>query len=406
MHRSQVFLLRPNQSQAEYFARAAGIARFAYNWALTEWKRQAVAWWESGKQTEFPNTLSLQKQFNSVKRECWPWMADVSKLAPEGAIFAVGQAFDAFRAGQSRYPRFKAKGRAKESFLTAASYRDCRTAGRRVRLPIVGWVRLGRECRWPNARLIKAVVSRRSGKWYLAVQYEIEDSAQIERAYPSVGVDVGIKSPIKVAFSGATLDFGNGLRERLNVERRKLRRANKALHRRVKGSGRRLRARNKVARIQRRMSDIRLDFQHKATSLIAGMASRVGVETLNVKGMLRNGRLARHISDVGFFEIRRQLAYKADELVEADRFYPSSKTCSCCGSVKDKLTLSDRIFICEDCGFTCDRDENAARNLEKMAADRAVSARGDGSSARKRKLTLRSLSAKRESASSGGSEQQ
>lgn len=144
------------------------------------------------------------------------------------------------------------------------------------------------------------------------------------------------------------------------------------------------------------MSNIRSDMQHKATHLISGMASRIGVETLAVRNMMRNGRLARSIADVGFYEIKRQLKYKAVEVVEADRFYPSSKTCSTCGSIKQDLVLSDRVFRCEHCGHECDRDVNAARNLERMAANWAVSARGDGSSARKRKLKLRSLSVKRE----------
>jgi putative transposase len=122
---------------------------------------------------------------------------------------------------------------------------------------------------------------------------------------------------------------------------------------------------------------------------------------LAVRNMMANGRLARAIADVGFHEINRQLKYKAGQVVEADRFYPSSKTCSSCGSIKQTLKLSDRVFKCEHCGHECDRDENAARNLEKMAANRAVSVRGAGSPARRRKLSLSSLASKREAGRSG-----
>jgi putative transposase len=397
MHRAQVFLLRPNKVQAEYFSRSAGVTRMSYNWALAEWKRQALEWWESGKQTMFPTAFSLQKQFNAIKKETWPWITEISKLVPEAAIFAVGQAYDAYKAGQTRYPRFKCRGKSRESFLAAASYRECSIEGIKIKFPKIGWIPVGRECRWPNARIMKAVISKRAGKWYASVSFEISDGAVAERPNLCAGVDLGIKTPLTVACGGASIALGVGLLERLNVERRKLRRANKTLNRRVKGSNRNRLAKARVARIQKRISDIRSDFQHKATTTISSMAHRIGVETLHVKGLLRNGRLARHISDVGFFELKRQLAYKADILVEADRFYPSSKTCSCCGSVKEKLSLSDRVFVCEACGFICDRDENAARNLEKLAADRAVTARGDGSPARRRKLTLRSLSVKRES---------
>lgn len=401
MHRSQLFLLRPNKVQASYFSRAAGISRLAYNWAIEEWKRQSYQWWESGKQSKYPTSFSLLKQFNGFKREKWPWITDISKLVPEGAIFAVGQAFDAFKAGLSRYPKFKAKGKCRDAFLVAGSYQDCRIEGTRIKLPKVGWIKLTREQRWPGAKIMRAVVSRIAGKWYLAVNFEIVDTILISRPQVSAGVDLGIKTPIKVSCGGETFDLGVGVLERINNERRKLRRANKALNRRIKGSNRRKRAQSKVAKVQRKIANIRSDFQHKSTSLISRLANRIGVERLNVKGMMRNGRLARHIADIGFFEIKRQLAYKAEELVQADLFFPSSKTCSCCGSVKEKLTLSDRTFVCDDCGFKCDRDENAARNLEKLAADRAVSARGDGSSVRRRKLTLRSLSMKRESAKIG-----
>lgn len=402
MHRAQIFLLCPTKAQAEYFARAAGVARLAYNWALAEWKRQAMEWWWSGKVTPFPTAFSLQKQFNAIKRDTWPWITEISARVPEHAIFSVGQAYDIYKSGQSRYPKFKAKGKSKDAFLAAANTTEVRIEGRRITIPKIGTIRLGRECRWPSAKAIKAVVSRKAGKWYVAVGFELPDQEIPARPNQAAGIDLGIKTPIKIVSGDVSTDIGSGLAERLNVERRRLRRAHKTLHRRINGSGRYRRARARVARVQKRIADIRSDFQHKATSKIANMAERVGVETLNVKGMLRNGRLARAIADVGFYEIRRQLGYKANALIEADRFYPSSKTCSCCGSVKEKLTLSDRTFSCEDCGFVCDRDENAARNLERMAANRAVTARGDGSSVRRRKLTLRSLSKKREAAKGGG----
>jgi putative transposase len=399
MHRAQLVPLRLNKAQCRYMAMAAGTARFAYNWALAEWKRQAYDWWLSGKEKPYPTVYALQKQFNAIKREQFSWITEVAAEIPERAILTVGMAVEAYRSGGARYPKFKARG-GRRSFVSGAHGRDIHIDGAHVTVPRVGRLRMASQLRWPDARPISAVVSERAGKWYIALCYSLPDreAARVE-AY--AGVDLGISSPLVVTSGSSVLHMGGDLAQRLNVERRKLRRANKRLHRRVKGSGRRWRARQAVSRIHYRMACIRSDMQHKATGRIAGMASRVGVETLAVRNMMANGRLARAIADVGFFEIKRQLTYKVDQVVEADRFYPSSKTCSSCGSIKQTLKLSDRIFRCEDCGHECDRDENAARNLEMMAANWVVSARGDGSSARKRKLTLRSLSGKREAGRSG-----
>lgn len=394
IHRAQLFPLRLNKAQAAYMAKAAGTARFAYNWALAEWKRQATEWWDSGKRTPYPSAFALQKQFNATKDEHWPWARDVAAVTAEKAIFAVGQAFEAFRAGDTRYPRYKSR-RGKRAFEAASRGGVVHLSGQYLTLPRVGRLRLGCALRWPDARPIRATITERAGRWYVAINFEIARQDAQQQRSAAAGVDLGVKTPVVASSGDITLHLGSGLAERLNVERRKLRRANKDLHRRVKGSGRRNRARARVARIHYRMACIRSDMQHKATCQIAGMASRIGVETLAVRNMMQNGRLARSIADVGFYEIKRQLKYKAEHVVEADRFYPSSKTCSSCGSIKSDLKLSDRTYHCE-CGFECDRDENAARNLEKMAADWAVSARGVRSSARKRKLVLSSLTAKRE----------
>ncbi len=392
--RAQLVPLRLNNAQARYMARAAGTARFAYNWALAEWKRQAREWWDSGKVAPYPSAFALQRQFNAIKRERFPWITDVAAEIPEKAIFAVGQAVDAYRAGTARYPKFKSRGD-RRSFVCGSRGRDIRLDGHTVTLPLTGPLRMSRALRWPEATALRATISDRAGRWYVSIAYELpKPLAQAPEG--SVGVDIGLKTPIVATSGDAVLQFGEDLSERLNVERRKLRRANKRLHRRVKGSGRRWRARQQVARIHQRMTNIRADVQHQATCRIASMASRVGVETLAVRNMMKNGRLARSIADVGFYEIKRQLTYKAKQVVEADRFYPSSKTCSACGSIKETLALSDRVFRCEHCGFECDRDENAARNLEMMAANWVVPARGVGSSAPKRRLRLSSLTAKRE----------
>lgn len=156
----------------------------------------------------------------------------------------------------------------------------------------------------------------------------------------------------------------------LRSELRKLRRLNRELSRRQEGSGRWNRAKRKLARFHRQIANRRLDYQHKMTTEIAKTYRIVGVEDLNVAGMLRNHRMALSIADAGFGEIKRQLQYKVEwyggELVEVDRFFPSSRLCPMCWAIKDDLTLNDRIFVCE-CGHFADRDRNAAQNIERQA---------------------------------------
>jgi putative transposase len=178
----------------------------------------------------------------------------------------------------------------------------------------------------------------------------------------------------------------------------KLRRSSRALFRKRKGSQNRRKAQKKLARLHARIANIRKDATHKATTMLAKNCQRIGIEELNVRSMSRNRRLARSVMDGGFYELRRQLEYKAKMygslIVVADRWYPSSKTCSCCGVVKQTLALSQRTFNCDDCGFEVDRDVNAARNLESVAASSAVTVCGEDRSGGKRKPRVKRTSVK------------
>ena len=166
------------------------------------------------------------------------------------------------------------------------------------------------------------------------------------------------------------------------------------------GSANRRKAQHKLARLHARIANIRKDATHKATTYLTKTFKRIGIEDLNVRGMVRNRHLARSIMDGNFGEFRRQLEYKARfygaRTVVANRWFPSSKTCSCCGSVKDELDLSQRTFHCDDCGFECDRDLNATRVLERLAASSAVSACGEERSAVVRKSRVKRSPMKQE----------
>jgi putative transposase len=181
---------------------------------------------------------------------------------------------------------------------------------------------------------------------------------------------------------------------------KRLRRANKAMARKRRGSANARKAKARLGRLHRRIGVIRRDVTHKLTTRLTKTYAVIGIEDLNVRGMVRNHCLARAVSDGGFHEFRRQIEYKARlygaRVVLADRWYPSSKSCSCCGVIKETLDLAERMFRCTDCGFEAGRDVNAALNLAGMAASSAVSACGEARSGVSRKARVKRASVKQE----------
>jgi putative transposase len=365
MIRSHKIRLDPTAAQAVYFARACGTARFAYNWALAEWKRQYEA---DGKPTE----AALRKQLNAIKAAEFPWMAEVTKCAPQVAIKNVGIAFQRFfknaKAGRKPgYPRFKRKG-IRDSFRadngpTNSTSHAVQVAGKTVKLPRCGVVRMRESLRF-SGRVLSATVSRMADGWYVALAVETEDGLAAKQNGGAVGVDLGVKKL-------ATLCDGNSVPalEPHRAEHKRLVRLSRSLARKQKGSANRNKAKAKLARLHLRIANVRKDALHKLTTKLATNYSTIGVEDLNVAGMLRNGSLARSIADAGFGEFRRQLEYKAAmtgaQVIVIDRWFPSSKTCSGCGTIHE-ITLRDRVMDCS-CGLKMDRDFNAAINIRRQA---------------------------------------
>ncbi|MFL9932410.1 RNA-guided endonuclease TnpB family protein [Paraburkholderia sp. RL18-103-BIB-C] len=357
--------LDPTAEQAKYFARACGVARFAYNWALAEWKRQHEA---GGK----PNEAALRKQLNAIKAVEFPWMAEVTKCAPQVAIKNVGLAFDHFfrrvTLGQKPgYPRFKRKGirdsfRADNGPVNASSH-AVQVVSKTVKLPRCGVVRMREELRFAG-RVLGATVSRTADGWYVALAVETEERLKAAEDRGAVGVDLGIKTL-------ATFSNGSGAPalKPHHAEHKRIVRLSRSLSRKQKGSANRAKAKTKLARLHLSIANVRKDALHKLTTTLATNYSTIGIEDLNVSGMLKNGKLARAIADAGFFEFRRQLEYKAAmtgaQVIVIDRFYPSSKTCSGCGAIH-AITLSDRVIEC-GCGLKMDRDLNAAINIRRQA---------------------------------------
>ena len=378
MHRVHKIKLDPTQEQAIYFARACGVARFAFNWALAAWKEEYEA---GGK----PNEAALRKRLNSIKATEFPWMLEVTKVAPQNAIKNVGVAFQNFfrrvkQGGKPGYPRFKKKG-LHDSFRADngpanANSNAVECVGKTIKLPKCGVVKMRETLRF-SGRTLAATVSKHADGWHVAILVDTSDCLSGRLDGGIVGVDLGVKEL-------ATLSTGEvipSLKPHRAAHAR-LVRLSRSLSRKQKGSSNRAKAKIKLAKLHQRISNIRVDALHKLTTKLATEFDTIAIEDLNVAGMLRNRCLARSIADAGFAEFRRQLTYKAEmtgaKVVVVDRFFPSSKTCHSCGTIH-MMKLSNRVMVCA-CGNTMDRDLNAAMNLKNYAVSSTVSACGEESS--------------------------
>jgi len=384
--------LKPNNVQATYLARAAGTARFAYNWALAEWKRQYEVHKQDSTQP-VPTQQSLRRQLNAIKRGQFPWMLEVTKNAPQMAIIQLGQAFKNFFAGRARYPQFRKKGVHDRFSLTNDQFS---IEGKRIRLPHLGWVRLREPLRF-SGKILSATVSRVADGWFASIAVDTADNSHLPKAENQgvVGVDLGV-SALATLSTGEAIAGPKPHKALLG----RLQRLSRSLSRKQKGSCNRRKAKSKLARLHARIAHIRSDALHKLTTDLTRRFHSIGIEDLNVKGMVKNRRLSRSISDMGFFEFRRQLEYKADmrggQVVVADRWFASSKTCSNCGYKEDELPLSVRQWQCPECGTTHGRDINAAVNLRNMAVSSTVSACGEEGAGFSRKAEVKPSSVKQE----------
>ena len=385
--------LDPNDKQRTLLAKSAGTARFAYNWALAEWQRQ----YRNGHK---PNEKALRRQLNAVKPTDYPWMFEVPKAAPQQAVKNLGDAFERFFQGYASYPRFKKKF-IDDSFRADNGPRTFDVKGKRIRLPRIGWVKMREPLRF-SGKLKRVVVSRTADRWFASVHVEMDTERPDRKNHAIGGVDLGLKA-LATLPDGTTFESPRALERNL----KKLRRLNKAHSRKKNGSKNKRKSAAKLARLHRRIANIRSDALHKLTSYLVRHYDVIGIEDLNVSGMMQNDRLARPVSDVGMHEFRRQLEYKAEfygtKIVVADRFYASSKTCSACGYKTDTLRLNDRVWTCDACGASHDRDANAAANLREMAASWAVTARGEDSTGRDLGVPVNLASTRREPGSNNQS---
>ena len=382
MYKVHKVRLEPNDKQATGLSRAAGVSRFAYNWGLDLWGKQYDEF-KRGERDTKPSQLSIRRELNAIKREKFPWMLESTKCAPQEALINLGKAFDRFFKKQGKYPQFKKRG-VRDSFrLSSGQFSVTYKNGvPRLRVPRVGMIRLSEAPRF-DGELMSVTVSRTADRWFASLMFRMDDvDATPSSSTEVAGIDLGVRE----------LVVSNG--DRLQVPRayrraeRQLHRSQQSLSRKEKGSKNRQKAKAKVARLHYRTACVRSNWQHQVTSRLVNDYATLVIEDLNVAGMMKNRRLAKSISDVGFGELRRQLEYKAaqsgTEVVVADRWFPSSKMCNVCGTRTKSLPLSIRAWNCAGCGAHHDRDLNAAINLRNLAVSSTVPACGEFLSAARR----------------------
>lgn len=362
MMRAHRIRLNPTPEQADFFNRACGVSRFTYNWALAEWKCQYEA---GGK----PSGNSLSAQFNSIKREQFPFVMDVMRDASASAFARLDTAFRNFFDGlagkrpRMGYPKFKSKKRSKKSFAIAND--KFHVDGHSVHIPRLGFVNMTEQLRF-NGKIMSGTISENAGRWYISIAVEVDKPEPIEFAKRAVGIDLGLKT-LATLSDGREFENQKFLRRDLG----KLKRLNRELSRRQQGSNRWLKTKLKLQRFHERVRNRRQDAIHKATHEIASTYQFIGLEDLNVSGMVRNRRLALSVADTGMGEFVRQTGYKSEwyggQVQKVGRWFASSKLCNDCGHKNDHLALSDRQWVCENCGTLHDRDWNASKNIEQEA---------------------------------------
>ena len=427
----KIEIASPSNKFKTYCRKAFGISRLAYNWALgkiQEQRAQAIAdaykitaivapinkaplliarpATRNKKKIIYPkiDVMALKKEFNAIKKKEFPYCMEVTKYAAQQPFLNLKKAlkayFESYKKDSTRkvgFPKFKKKSATSGSFYIGGDFVKLTTTKpncnhdkteqissntQYLKIPKFGWVKLTEKLRF-EGHINSCVISQQGERFYASFNLEISEDEykrthkgnEANTEHTIVGIDVGLKAFI-------TTDAGLFIQAPKPLKRleQRLKRAQRVLSRRVhpkakgdttKCSNRYKKQRLYVSKLQRRIANIRKDYTHKVSSLLIRHYQYLSLESLRVQNMMKNHKLAKAIADVGFYTFKTQLLYKAQYnhrvVFEADTFFPSSKLCSNCGTIHKHLTLADRTYICPTCGFTIDRDINAAINLkEKM----------------------------------------
>lgn len=344
------FRIYPNKEQEIQLKKTIGCCRYIYNWALNlksdTYKKDKIR----------ISYLGISKKFTKIKSEI-EWLNEVSHVALQQSLRNLDSSFESFFKKRSRYPKFKKRKNGGSARFVGKAFRLKNSLFyiAKIKTPIkVAWSR-----GLPSIPSSCVITQNPSGQWFVGFVCE-EEIPHLPKVNKRIGIDLGIET-------FATLSDGTKVKQPDSIRnsRRKLTKAKKIHSRKRIGSRNREKARLKLAKVHQKISNVRQDFLNKLSTSIVRENQVIAIEDLAVGGMVKNSKLSRYISEQGWREFRTMLDYKSNwygrELVVADRFFPSSKTCSCCGK-QAELTLKDRVWSCA-CGATHDRDVNAAKNI-------------------------------------------
>ena len=385
---SKKIRLKLTPEQEILFRKSAGVSRWAYNYFLSENERVYREYLENGETGEkFVSEGEIRKQITVLKRTTCKWLAEVGCNVTKQAVKDANIAFQQYYKGVSRKPRYKSKHKSTLSFYVNYESLSRKKGG--FHGEKIGFVKTSE----PLPKLLKGVkysnphISFDGKYWYLSAGYEIPEQ-QEKLTGESLGIDLGIKD-LAICSNGKVyknINHSYEVRRLEKVLKREQRKLSRMFEMNVSGyrtiGNKRIpilikplnechnfqKQKNVIKLLHRRLANIRNNYLHQATTeIVKTKPSRIVMETLNVKGMMKNKHFAESIQKQKFYEFKRQITYKCQKygisLVEVPMFYPSSKTCSCCGNVKHDLKLSDRVYRCEECGLVIDRDFNASLNL-------------------------------------------
>jgi putative transposase len=369
MNRAHVIRLNPTPEQETYFRKACGVARHACNWALARWK-------EARAEGKLVKIKDLKVEYNRIKGEQFPWCYEVTKCAPEQEFSNLGKAFDKYwrmkkdqtlpklkhprkDGEEGGFPHFKSKKRDTLSFYLNND--KFHVEDDFLHVPKLGKVNMTEQLRW-QGKILSATISYRAGWWFVSISVEVEHKTPPHTG-GTVGIDLGLKT---LATTSDGVVFENQKHYRRGLGR--IKGLSKGLSRKVEGSQNWWENSKKLAKAHDRVACQRQDTLHKMTTYLARTYALIGLEDLNTKGMLANHHLAQSVSDASFFEVKRQVLYKAEQyggyVQLVDRWYASSKTCHHCGWVKEDLTLADRVWVCEQCQAVNERDAQCSTECQ------------------------------------------
>nr|WP_312579440.1 transposase [Sedimentibacter sp.] len=360
--------LSPTKEQEQKLWQSVGTTRFIYNWTLA---KQEENYKNGGK---FISDNDLRKELTILKKAELKWLNEVSNNVSKQAVKDGCEAYKKFFKGLADKPKFKSRRRSKPSFYNDTAKLKVKESS--VLIEKVGWVTVKKNSIPMNCKYTNPRISFDGKYWFISIGIE-KESPEVELTNEIIGIDVGIKN-LATCSNGMTFKNINKTKKVKNLKKilkRKQRQCSRKYEKNKKGkeyvkTENIKKLEKQIKLLHRKLTNIRSNHNHQATNMIVkAKPSRVIMETLNIKGMMKNKHLSKAIAQQGLYELKKQMQYKCRfngiEFVEADKWYPSSKICSECGHIKLKLSLSERTYICEECGCVIDRDYNASINLSR-----------------------------------------